>query len=110
MGLAAAVCTCVWLSRRHFPGDIVAVELLPESQWKGASKTLPGGAAAAAAGDQSPGSDVSPEAAAAADADVAPEIFQVGWDSSDYSYSDRGMYLAPPQAPVHTVTSDSTGL
>jgi hypothetical protein len=52
----------------------VAVELLPEAQWKGSSKTLPG-SAAAAAGDASPGSD-----GAAEDenqAEMATEIFQV---------------------------------
>jgi hypothetical protein len=52
----------------------VAVELLPESQWKGASKTLPG-SAAAAAGDQSPGSDGGPEDET--QGEMAPEIFQV---------------------------------
>lgn len=58
-----------------FTGDIVAVELLPEAQWKGPSKVLPG-AAAAAAGDASPGS--SDETAAAGEVDEAPAaIFQV---------------------------------
>jgi hypothetical protein len=52
----------------------VAVELLPESQWKGASKTLPG-SAAAAAGDQSPGSEGSPEDEN--QGEMATEIFQV---------------------------------
>jgi hypothetical protein len=56
-------------------GDIVAVELLPEMQWKGSSKTLPGSAAAAAAGDQSPGSDGSPEDEN--QGEMATGIFQV---------------------------------
>uniref|UniRef100_A0A383VI63 Uncharacterized protein n=1 Tax=Tetradesmus obliquus TaxID=3088 RepID=A0A383VI63_TETOB len=59
---------------RAMDGDIVAVELLPESQWKGASKTLPG-SAAAAAGDQSPGSEGGPEEEN--QGEMATEIFQV---------------------------------
>lgn len=59
----------------------MCIELLPESQWKGPSKVLPG--TAAAAGDDSPSSDDG----AAATTDEAPvaEIFQVGQDSTTCS-------------------------
>jgi hypothetical protein len=65
-------------------GDIVAVELLPESHWKGPSKILPGAAAGAAADPKaagSPGGSSDEAAAPEAEADMAPEIFQVGeWE------------------------------
>jgi hypothetical protein len=62
---------------------VVAVELLPEAQWKSSSKVLPGAAAAAAAvgggaEDDSPPSSPADGAAGAAGADVQPvEMFSV---------------------------------
>lgn len=57
----------------------MAVELLPESQWKGPSKVLPGSKAASGADGSADGSadDAEDAAGNAAGAEAAPEIFQV---------------------------------
>jgi hypothetical protein len=67
-------------------GDVVAVELLQESEWKRPSKVLAGGkaAAAAAAGDESPPESPDGSAAAADAADMPPvEMFAVSDGSTN---------------------------
>lgn len=55
-----AVCLCVQPSVcvcRALDGDVVAVELLPESQWRGASANLPQADAESATGGEDPEDD-----------------------------------------------------
>eukprot|EP00879_Flechtneria_rotunda_P021039 GHRR01022163.1.p1 GENE.GHRR01022163.1~~GHRR01022163.1.p1 ORF type:complete len:742 (+),score=218.81 GHRR01022163.1:116-2341(+) len=61
---------------RAIDGDIVVVELLPESQWKAPSRVLPRAATKQSKGNQllNNADDGSTDEA---DADIAPEIFQV---------------------------------
>eukprot|EP00775_Hariotina_reticulata_P011972 gene11972-12115_t len=89
---------------RAIDGDIVAVELLPESHWKGPSKVLP---TAAAAADQkaaaSPGGSSDDTAGAAeVEADMAPEIFQVA-PGEDLEGPGLGMAAGDDRRPTGRV-------
>ncbi|KAF8058848.1 RRP44A [Scenedesmus sp. PABB004] len=64
---------------RAMDGDVVAVELLPEAQWRAPSRTLPGAGASGAGGAAAPDSPGGEEAGD--EAELAPEIFQVGGDT-----------------------------